>query len=254
MQSSQPTTNYGIAISQPTTGIRTGNEISLQTLAFERASDGLTSLALKDILNTFRRDVTEVLPNLDREPQSKQRLEQKLANLEKEVEGLLHTRAIFPASNGRELDYSALLLEKDNEIISLQRRINALEVPTKVTGQEGVAELRAKIAKLNADVASREDIIKAKNEFIIAEFNHYAEVRDYFLRVRNTFDRTANKGELRSLFEGIQMPPTLDRDFRNNDLTQSNQKPRKVVQGEARVKAEIEALTHDLQSIKVLTQ
>lgn len=110
------------------------------------------------------------------------------------------------------------------------------------------------MAKLTAELANREEIIKAKNEFIISEFGHYAETRDYFHRVKNAFDRTQNKGDLRNLFDGIQLPPSVERDFKQHELSSNTVKPRKGLKGEAKVKAEIEALISDLQSIKVFTQ
>lgn len=107
---------------------------------------------------------------------------------------------------------------------------------------------------MTAELANREEIIKAKNEFIISEFNHYAETRDYFHKVKNAFDRTQNKGDLRNLFEGIQLPPTAERDFKFHELSSTTVKPRRELTGETQVKAEIEALIHDLRSIKVFTQ
>ena len=92
---------------------------------------------------------------------------------------------------------------------------------------------------MTAELANREEIIKAKNEFIISEFNHYAETRDYFHKVKNAFDRTQNKGDLRNLFEGIQLPPAVERDFKLHELRGTNLKPRRGLTGEARVKAEI---------------
>ena len=74
------------------------------------------------------------------------------------------------------------------------------------------------------------------------------------MRVKNTFDRTQNKGDLRNLFDGIVLPPTADRDFRVHDLSQTTIKPRKGLTGEARVRAEISALIRDLESIRSFTQ
>ena len=74
------------------------------------------------------------------------------------------------------------------------------------------------------------------------------------MRVKNTFDRTQNKGDLRNLFDGIQLPPSADRDFRVHDLSQNTIKPRKGLTGEVRVRAEITALIRDLENIKTFTQ
>ena len=58
------------------------------------------------------------------------------------------------------MDYSNLLLEKENEIIRLQRKINALENQYSVAkvGQvqgDSVSDLKLKIAKLTAELANR---------------------------------------------------------------------------------------------------
>lgn len=83
--------------------------------------------------------------------------------LESQIDGLIRKKSFKGLSigdGGRELDYSNLLLEKENEIIRLQRKINALENQFSVAkvGQvqgDSVSDLKIKIAKLTAELANR---------------------------------------------------------------------------------------------------
>jgi hypothetical protein len=102
---------------------------STQNATIERASEDSQVTALREILTSFRTEISSALPSLSQQPASKERIEKRLGLLESQIDGLLRKTSFKSTSTSqgvRELDYSALLLEKENQIVNLQRRINVL--------------------------------------------------------------------------------------------------------------------------------
>lgn len=83
-------------------------------------------------------------------------------------------------------------------------------------------ELENRIVQLTADVRRKEDIIRAKNEVILAEFANGQQFKDAWTRVKRNLD--SNKGRFpeleRTLFEGVVIP-TSD-EIRADSLTKDN--------------------------------
>jgi chromosome segregation ATPase len=138
--------------------------------------------------------------------------------VEHEIDGLLRRRieySVKDANGSRNLDYTNLLNEKENQIIELERKILNLEARFKQVGAKE-NELANQVAQLSADLKRKDEIIKLKNDLIISEYARSNDLKETILRLRRTWESSRNRGELNNLFDGVVVPTE---DIRVDSLT-----------------------------------
>lgn len=139
----------------------------------------------------------------------------RLILLENEIEGLMKRRINYSIKDqdggSRFLDYTNILNEKENQIIELEKKINNLEERLRRAGQREL-ELENHIIALTADLKRKDEIIRHKNEQILAEVASSTIYRDAFLKVKQRIEQ--NRGQLgnlaNTLLDGIVLPDGLD--------------------------------------------
>lgn len=92
MYNSQQTKNQTFSGFSPQVNPRSTTLGTSQNITMERASEDFPAAALRDILTSFRTEITNVLPSLSQEPLSKDRIERRLGLLESQIDGLLRRR------------------------------------------------------------------------------------------------------------------------------------------------------------------
>jgi len=150
----------------------------------------------------------------------------RLLLLEHEIDGLLKRRINFSLKDedggSRTLDYTNILNEKENQIVELEKKIqNYEERLRRLAGRE--TELENQIIALTAQVRKSEDLVKHKNDIILAEFANGQLFKDAWNRVKRNVDGAKAKygADLeRTVFEGVVLP-TVD-EIRADALTKDN--------------------------------
>ena len=134
-------------------------------------------------------------------------LQRRLLLVEHEIDGLLRRRIEFSvkdANGSRNLDYTGLLNEKENQIVELERKILNLEERFKKVGSKE-NELANQVSQLTADLKRKDDIIKMKNDVILAEYARSNELKETLLRLKRTWESSRNRGDLNNLFDGVNV-------------------------------------------------
>jgi hypothetical protein len=99
--------------------------------------------------------------------------------------------------------------------VELERKILNLEERFKKVGSKET-ELANQVSQLTADLRRKEEIIKQKNNIILAEYARSNELRETLLRIRKTWDSSRSRGDLNNLFDGVHIPTD---DIRADALT-----------------------------------
>jgi len=139
----------------------------------------------------------------------------RLILLESEIEGLLKRKIDYTVRDqqggSRVMDYTNLLNEKENQIIELEKKINNLEERLRRSGARET-ELENHIVALNANLRRKDEIIRLKNEQILAEVASSNAFKDAWSRVKAKIDQNRSQlgGLANTLLDGIQLPDGLD--------------------------------------------
>ena len=140
---------------------------------------------------------------------------QRLFLLEHEIEGLLKRRINFTLKEQgaeRVLDYTGILNEKENQIVELEKKIQNYEERLRRTSARE-QELENEIMSLRATPIKNEDLVRAKNDVIMAEIAHSTQLKEYLLRIRKNFDTNQSKFPAdaeKLLFNGVVFPAEED--------------------------------------------
>ena len=180
----------------------------------------------KNALLSLRADFTgeggRVFVNADQ----KEEFNRRLLLLEHEIEGLLKRRINFSLKDQdgghRTMDYTNILNEKENQIVELEKKIQNYEERFRRIGARET-ELENRIAELVADVRRKEDLLRNKNDIILAEFANGQQFKDAWARVKRNVDGAKGKygADLeRTIFDGVVLP-TVD-EIRADNLTRDN--------------------------------
>lgn len=137
-----------------------------KTLTVVNGSDVEEISQYKSILQSLKYDFEDAHPAAS-DGTKRENLEKRLILLEHEIDGLLKRKINFTSkdsSGTRFLDYTTILNEKENEIITLHKKIDNLEGRLKAHKEED-SHLKAEIARLNEVIktinnphVTREDI------------------------------------------------------------------------------------------------
>ena len=139
----------------------------------------------------------------------------RLILLESEIEGLMKRRINYSIKDQeggtRFLDYTNILNEKENQIIELEKKINNLEERLRRSGQRET-ELENHIIALTADLRRKDDIIRLKNDQVLAEVAASNLFRDAFAKIRQRLDQNRSQlgGTYTSIYDGLVIPEGLD--------------------------------------------
>ena len=117
------------------------------------------------------------------------------------------------------MDYTVLLNEKENQVVELEKKINNLEERLRrATARE--LELENHIQQLNADLRRKDDIIRAKNDQVLAEVAASNIFREALNKLKRNIEQ--NRGQLNGLdrivVEGVTFPDQLGFDIRADSL------------------------------------
>ena len=111
----------------------------------------------------------------------------------------------------RFLDYTNILNEKENQIVELEKKINNLEERLRRSGQRET-ELENHIIALTADLRRREEVVRLKNDQLLAEVASSNIFRDAYLKIKQRLDQ--NRSQLGPLYntilDGINIPEGLE--------------------------------------------
>lgn len=113
---------------------------------------------LTDLLRDFdTRDGRVVIDGQKKEDYSK-----RLHLLENQIEGLMRQNFFYEKTNEkgtRVLDYAALINEKENQVVELEKKITNIEGHFRMKDQR-IRELEAEIEKLHGIILSKNKIIE----------------------------------------------------------------------------------------------
>jgi hypothetical protein len=150
----------------------------------------------------------------------------RLLLLEHEIDGLLKRRINFSLKDQegghRTMDYTNLLNEKENQIVELEKKIQNYEERLRRVGARET-ELENQIVSLTSELRRKEDIIKNKNEIILAEFASGQQFKEAWSRIRKNFDAAKGRSGAdleRTLFDGVILPSSDE--IRPDSLTRDN--------------------------------
>jgi hypothetical protein len=217
------------------------------TVVLSGASDYAQLSALKNAILLLRQDFLAG-PTINLQGEKRDDLDRRFLLFEHELDGLLRRRIEFSvkdANGSRNLDYTNILNEKENQIIELERKILNLEARFKQVGSKET-ELANQVAQLTADLKRKDDIIRLKNDIILAEFARSNDLRDTILRVKKTWDSARNKGDLSNLFAGVNLP---SEDIRADSLVKDGSAARSAVSGVQRTKGSIVTLFREFERL-----
>jgi len=217
------------------------------TVVLSGASDYAQLNALKNAILLLRQDFFNG-PTIHLQGERRDDLDRRFLLFEHELDGLLRRRIEFSvkdANGSRNLDYTNILNEKENQIIELERKILNLEARFKQVGSKET-ELANQVAQLTADLKRKDDIIKLKNDVILAEFARSNDLKDTILRLKKTWDNARNKGDLGSLFSGVNLPAE---DIRADSLVKDGSAARSAVSGVQRTKGAIVTLFREFERL-----
>jgi hypothetical protein len=217
------------------------------TIVLSGASDYAQLNALKNAILLLRQDFLNG-PTINLQGERRDDLDRRFLLFEHELDGLLRRRIEFSvkdANGSRNLDYTNILNEKENQIIELERKILNLEARFKQVGSKET-ELANQVAQLTADLKRKDEIIKLKNDVILAEFARSNELKDTILRLKKTWDNARNKGDLGNLFAGVNLPAE---DVRADALVKDGSAARSAVSGVQRTKGAIVTLFREFERL-----
>lgn len=142
-----------------------------QNILIEGSSDYNILSKLQNILLALRGEFLSESGRVVITGNSRDNLDQRMILLENEIEGLMKRKINYTVKNTqggeRSLDYTNLLNEKENQIIELEKKINNLEERLRRASAREL-ELENHIQLLNADIRRKDDVIRAKNDQILA--------------------------------------------------------------------------------------
>ena len=178
-----------------------------QNVVISGASD-LTDLGrFKNILLALQTEFGGIVVD----PTKRDEFNRRLILLENEIDGLMKRKINYSIRDGeggsRFLDYTSLLNEKENQIIELEKKINNLEERLRRAGQREL-ELENHIVALTADLRRKDEIVRFKNEQLLAEVAASNLFREAWLKVKQRIEqnRTQLGGLANTLLDGINLP------------------------------------------------
>ena len=136
--------------------------------------------------------------------------------LEHEIDGLLKRKISYTSAEGeRNLDYSGILNEKENQIVELEKKIQNLEERLRrQTAREDelekeIVRLKSTIRSLNNPNVGRQEI-----EQILIGAQEFRALDDRYQKLRAQFSTFG--GLLRSQFDRLRNLPGVKLDFESN--------------------------------------
>lgn len=152
--------------------------------------------------------------------------------LENQIDGLMKRRINYTVKDTqgghRVLDYTNLLNEKQNQVVELEKKINNLEERLRrATARE--LQLENHIQLLTADLRRKDEIIRAKNQQILAEVAASNQFRETLSRLKRNIDQ--NRAQLsngldKSILEGVTFPEPGSLEIRADSLAREGSPPR----------------------------
>ncbi len=178
----------------------------------------------KSILQSLKYDFDDVHPAGDNDSR-RENLENRLLLLEHEIDGLLKRKINFTSkdsSGSRFLDYTTIINEKENEIITLHKKIDNLEGRLKAHKEED-SHLKAEIARLNEVVKTLNNPHVTREEIDNLLLSHFETVNLHKQTQKLRSKTTASHHLIKTHLEDLKLKGVkVDHEDKLRDLIDEN--------------------------------